>query len=72
MLEPSDAELRNLHRTRNNPFRDLPFERIEPGLRRWYIAQRLGSAVLSFYQNARGRLVFTALGALPGGVTMAE
>lgn len=65
MLEPSTAELRNLHRTRHNPFRDLPFEQIEPGLRRWYIAQRLAAAVQSFYQNARGRITLTQLAELP-------
>jgi hypothetical protein len=72
MLEPSDAELRTLHRTRNTPFRDLPFERIEPGLRRWYVAERLGAALLSFYQNARGRLVFATLAPLPAGASIAD
>jgi hypothetical protein len=67
MLQPSEAELRTLHRTRNTPFRALPFEQIEPGLRRWYVAQRLASAVQSYYQNARSRIVLTLLGDLPGG-----
>lgn len=61
MLDPSSAELRTLHRTRHTPFRDLPFERIEPGLRRWYIAQRLSAAVQGFYQNARSRITLTLL-----------
>lgn len=61
MLDPSTAELRTLHRTRHNPFRDLPFERVEPGLRRWYIAQRLAAAVQGFYQNARSRIAMTLL-----------
>ncbi|MFZ5893231.1 MAG: hypothetical protein ACOY0T_19380 [Myxococcota bacterium] len=61
MLDPSSAELRNLHRTRHNPFRELPFERVEPGLRRWYIAQRLAAAVQGFYQNARSRITLTLL-----------
>lgn len=72
MLEPSTAELRNLHRTRHNPFRELPFEQIEPGLRRWYIAQRLAAAVQSFYQNARGRITLTELAELPLKVRAAQ
>jgi hypothetical protein len=70
MLDPSDAELRTLHRTRHNPFRELPFERIEPGLRRWYVGQRLAAAVQSFYQNARSRITFTPLSELPGGADL--
>jgi hypothetical protein len=70
MLDPSDAELRALHRTRHNPFRELPFERIEPGLRRWYIGQRLAAAVQNFYQNARSRITLTPLGELPGGAEL--
>ncbi len=66
MLDPSAAELRNLHRTRHNPFRDLPFERVEPGLRRWYVAERLKAAVQTFYQNARSRITLTLLADLPG------
>lgn len=61
MLDPSSAELRTLHRTRHNPFRGAPFERVEPGLRRWYIAQRLAAAVQAFYQNARSRITLTLL-----------
>jgi len=70
MLDPSDAELRALHRTRHNPFRELPFERIEPGLRRWYVGQRLAAAVQSFYQNARSRITLTPRAELPGGVEL--
>lgn len=65
MLDPSDAELEALHRTRRTPFRDLPFEQIRPGLRRWYVAQRLSAAVQSYYQNARGRLTLTQIAELP-------
>lgn len=70
MLDPSDAELRALHRTRQNPFRGLQFERIEPGLRRWYVAQRLAAAVQNFYQNARSRITLTPLFELPGGAEL--
>ena len=70
MLDPSNAELQALHRTRHNPFRDLAFERIEPGLRRWYVAQRLTAAVQNFYQNARSRITVTLLAELPGGAEL--
>jgi hypothetical protein len=65
MLHPSDAELARLHRERRTPFRDLPLEVVRPGLRRWYVRQRLADALQSFYQNARGRLTLTALAELP-------
>ncbi len=67
MLEPSTAELRTLHRTRNTPYRAAPFEQIEPGLRRWYVSLRLANAVQAYYQNARSRIVLTQLAPLPAG-----
>lgn len=65
MLDPSDAELETLHRTRRAPFRDLPFRVARLALHRWYVTQRLSSAVQSFYQNARSRLTVTLLAELP-------
>jgi hypothetical protein len=56
MLAPSDAELRALYRSERTPFRDAPFETILPGLRRWYVSNRLQSALAQYYQNARSRL----------------
>lgn len=56
MLEPSEAELRKIHRTGQTPFRGQPYREISPKLRRWYIGTRLGAAALSYYQNARARL----------------
>jgi hypothetical protein len=56
MLEPSEAELRKLHRTAQTPFRGQPYREISPRLRRWYIGTRLGAAALAYYQNARARL----------------
>jgi hypothetical protein len=56
MLAPSDAELRTLYRTERTPFRDAPFETILPALRRWYVSNRLQTALSGFYQNARSRL----------------
>ena len=61
MLAPSDAELRNIHRVVQTPFRDRPFDEVEPALRRWYVGRRLGAALGSFFQNARSRVRITLL-----------
>jgi hypothetical protein len=58
MLEPSEAELREVHHGAN-PFRGRPFEEILPALRRWYVAERLEGALGTFFQNARGRVHVT-------------
>lgn len=59
MFNPSDAELRELHRSFATPFRgrhpDLD------ALRKWYVGQRLSTALASFYQNARSRVKVTYL-----------
>jgi hypothetical protein len=56
MLEPSDAELREVHRAVNNPFRVQRFDEVAIPLRQWYVAQRLEAALGAFYQNARARV----------------
>ncbi len=56
MLAPSEAELRNLHRSVQTPFRELPYEQAAMPLRRWYVGRRLAESLASFYQNARSRL----------------
>lgn len=56
MLEPSEAELREVHRSANNPFRGQRFDEIEKLLRQWYVGQRLEAALGAFYQNARSRV----------------
>ena len=61
MLEPSEAELRSLHKSTNNPFRDAPFDSIRPALLRWYVSRRLNAAVASFFENARSRIDVTVL-----------
>lgn len=67
MLEPTEAELRQVHRSRSSPFSELPFEQAREPLRRWYAARRLAAALQSYYQNARGRLTLTLLGDLEEG-----
>jgi len=56
MLEPSEAELREVHRSTTNPFRGQRFDEIADPLRRWYVSQRLEGALGAFYQNARARV----------------
>ena len=56
MLRPSEAELRNVHRGVSTPYSAKPFREIAADLRRWYVANRLASALASFYENARSRL----------------
>jgi hypothetical protein len=62
MLTPGDAELVIVHRTMATPFSGQPFEQIAPQLRRWYIAQRLNTAVRAFYESARARIVLVLSG----------
>jgi hypothetical protein len=61
MLTPSDTELRIVHRTTRTPFSAQPYEDIAPELQRWYIAQRLNTAVRAFYEGARSRIKVTLL-----------
>jgi hypothetical protein len=56
MLEPSEAELREVHRAASNPFRGQRFDEIAQSLRQWYVGQRLEAALGAFYQNARARV----------------
>jgi hypothetical protein len=56
MLTPSDTELRIVHRTTRTPFSAQPYEAVAPLLARWYVGQRLNSAVRAFYEGARSRI----------------
>ncbi|MEO7037995.1 MAG: hypothetical protein ABI548_28770 [Polyangiaceae bacterium] len=61
MLEPSEAELRSLHKSTSTPFADAPFDTIRPALLRWYVSRRLNTALSSFFENARSRIDVTVL-----------
>ena len=61
MLTPSDTELRIVHRTTRTPFSGADYESVAPLLSRWYVAQRLNTAVRAFYEGARSRLSVTLL-----------
>jgi hypothetical protein len=56
VLQPSDAELREVQRAGATPFRGEPFDQVAVPLRRWYVAQRLAAVVAGFFQGARGRI----------------
>jgi hypothetical protein len=56
MLDPSDAELRLVHRTARTPFSAAPFDQVREDMRRWYISRELSLALESFYEGARTRL----------------
>lgn len=56
MFNPSDAELREVLRSEPTPFRGKPFESVATELRRWYVSDRLSSALASFFRSARGRV----------------
>lgn len=66
MLTPSDTELRIIHRTTRTPFSAQPYEAVAPLLARWYIGQRLNSAVRAFYEGARSRIT-VSFAQLPQG-----
>lgn len=61
MLNPSDAELRTLHRTERTPFAGRPYDEVSSELRRWYVSVRLGAALSSYYDGLRGRVSLTVL-----------
>src|SRR6266542_2344544 len=45
MLEPSEAELREVHRSTANPFRGQKFDDVTAALRKWYVGERLEAAL---------------------------
>lgn len=58
-LEPTRAELLELHGSGTTPYSKEPFDKVENDLRRWALAQRLNDALDSFYQRTRSRVVVT-------------
>jgi hypothetical protein len=61
MLDPSDAELRQVLLTQRTPFAGRPFSESASALRRWYVGTRLQAALASFYDGLRSRLSLTVL-----------
>jgi len=61
MLQPSEAELRSIHKSTSTPFANAPFDTIRPALLRWYVSRRLNGALATFFENARSRIEMTTL-----------
>jgi hypothetical protein len=61
MLDPSEAELRQVHRVSRTPFSGKPFSEVSDELRRWYVAGELDLALEAFYEGARSRLLISIL-----------
>jgi hypothetical protein len=57
LVEPSDAELRELHASGQTPWTDRPFVDAAPDVRRWVVSRRMADALDAFYQRARARIV---------------
>jgi len=61
MLNPSDAELRQVLLAQRTPFAGRPFADVAEPLRRWYVGTRLQAALATFYDGLRNRLSLTVL-----------
>ncbi len=61
MLEPTDAELRAVHRAERTPFAGRPYDQIRASLRRWYVSAQIGQAVSAYYEGLRSRIVLSVL-----------
>lgn len=65
MLEPTEADLREVHRSGESPFTNQPFEQVIPQMRRWLVATRVSSALSQYFRNARSRITLRLIGS-PG------
>lgn len=65
MLEPTEADLREVHRSGESPFTDQPFDEVAPQMRRWLVATRLSTALGQYFRNARSRVTLRFIGGEP-------
>lgn len=56
MLEPTEIELRDLHRSGTTPFKGMSFDKAREDLRLFYIRRMTFAAAQDYYQNARSRI----------------
>ncbi len=56
MLQPSEAELREVHRHGDTPFTGSPFVAVEDKVRNWYVSVRLRNALDSYYRSVRTKV----------------
>ncbi len=61
MLNPSDAELREVLRSEHTPFRGQRYGDVAIKLRRWYVADRLRASLAAFFRSARARIRIVVL-----------
>lgn len=64
LVDPTEAELRDLHETGQTPYTDRPFTDVADVLRRWVVAKLLAETLDAFYQRTRSRLVITWVASL--------
>jgi hypothetical protein len=56
MLQPSEADLREVHRRGDTPFTAEPFESAVDKVRNWYVSTRLRTALDSYYRGIRTKV----------------
>ncbi|MBM4363804.1 MAG: hypothetical protein FJ104_14075 [Deltaproteobacteria bacterium] len=61
LLEPSEAELRLVHRTERTPYAGQAFEAVRPALARWLVSTRVAEAIDAYHEALRARVTVTVL-----------
>jgi hypothetical protein len=72
MLEPTESDLREVHKSGETPYTEQPFDQIAPQLRRWLVATRLSSALIRYFRNAQGRINLRLIGLRRGRRSRAD
>ena len=67
MLEPSELDLREVHKTGETPFTAQRFEDVEQALRQWYVSSRMSAALDQYYRAMRTRVDVTLISPPPRG-----
>ncbi|MBM4356497.1 MAG: hypothetical protein FJ096_00145 [Deltaproteobacteria bacterium] len=62
MLQPSESDLREVHRRGDTPFTASPFEEVEESIRSWYVSARLRAALDSYYRSVRTKVMVELIG----------
>ncbi len=56
MLQPSESDLREVHRRGDTPYTSAAFEEVEVQVRSWYVTARLRAALDSYYRSVRTKV----------------
>lgn len=62
MLEPSEADLREVHLRGDSPFTNAPFDEVAEKVRNWYVSARLRAALDGYYRAVRGKVSIELIG----------